>query len=56
LTEDYRQVAQQVVVTMQGAGEDAVDVGTDLLRAMSHVPGSRRARRQKTRLWLESVA
>jgi hypothetical protein len=56
LTQDYRQVAQQVVVTMQGAGEDAVDVGADLLRAMSHVPGSRRARRQKTRLWLESVA
>jgi hypothetical protein len=55
LTQDYQQMAQQVVIIAQDAREKAADVGVELLYAMERVrvSGRKRVSRKKTRLWLE---
>lgn len=56
LLQDTQHVSQQAVVTVQDAGvkvADVADIGADMLRTVVSVANGKRARRQKTRLWLQ---
>jgi hypothetical protein len=54
--QDYQQVTQHVVMNVQDAGGKVADASTDLLHSLTRVTrviDNKRARRRKTRLWLE---